>query len=238
MQTNAQQTIGEIATEIPGATRVFEKAGIDYCCGGKRSLEDACQIAGIPTSDMLETLASLESGEAAVSDDTFVDWTLERLCDHIVSTHHVFTLEELKRLDGLLAKVRSKHEGNHPELADVGYAFTRLYADLLPHMRKEEVVLFPYIILMERARSLGQAPPAPPFGTVQNPIRMMLNEHDIAGDLLTEIRAATGGFEVPADACASFRALYEGLHDLERDLHQHIHLENNILFPRAAELEG
>jgi regulator of cell morphogenesis and NO signaling len=164
--------------------------------------------------------------------------SLEALVDHITRTHHAFTLRELGRLERLLTKVRDKHGRTHPELADVGYAFGHLLLDLLPHMQKEERMLFPYVVELERAAIERRRALPPPFVTVKNPIRMMMLEHDTAGDFLREIRAATANFEIPESACTSFRALYEGLEGLERDLHQHIHLENNVLFPRAAELEA
>lgn len=238
MTETIDKTVRDFALSVPGATRVFEKAGIDYCCGGGRTLEDACATAGVSPADMLATLRRLEEGGAEPgTEPEFGAMPLEELVDHIVRTHHVFTVQELARLEPLLAKVRSKHERNHPELADVGYAFDRLLADLLPHMQKEERVLFPYVVELEQARRENRLAARPPFMTVRNPIRMMMLEHDAAGDFLREIRAATGNFEIPEGACMSFRALYEGLEGLERDLHQHIHLENNVLFPRAAEME-
>jgi regulator of cell morphogenesis and NO signaling len=238
MSTEVHQTVRDLALRVPGATRVFEGAGIDYCCGGGRTLEDACAIAGVSSGSVLAALRELEtSGQVPADNQDFGAISLEALVDHVVRTHHAFTLRELARLEQLLAKVRAKHELAHPELADVGYAFNRLLLDLLPHMQKEERVLFPYVVEMERARRENRPVARPPFLTVRNPIRMMMLEHDTAGDFLREIRAATGNFEMPEGACMSFRTLYEGLEGFERDLHQHIHLENNILFPRAAELE-
>jgi regulator of cell morphogenesis and NO signaling len=238
MPAEIHQTVKDLALRVPGATRVFERVGIDYCCGGGRSLEDACAVAGVSAEDLVATLRALEATDRkAGRERDFGSMKLEALMDHIVGTHHVFTAAELERLAPLLAKVRSKHERNHPELADVAYAFDKLVLDLLPHMRKEEQVLFPYIAALEHAVRDGRSVELPPFVTVRNPIRCMTQEHEAAGDLLREIRAATGNFELPEDACMSFRALYEGLEELERDLHQHIHLENNILFPSAAGLE-
>ena len=238
MTETIDKTVRDFALSVPGATRVFEKAGIDYCCGGGRTLEDACATTGVSPAEMLATLRRLEEGGAERgTEPEFGAMPLEELVDHIVRTHHVFTVQELARLEPLLAKVRSKHERNHPELADVGSAFDRLLADLGPHMQKEERVLFPYVVELEQARRESRHAARPPFMTVRNPIRMMMLEHDAAGDFLREIRAATGNFEIPEGACMSFRALYEGLEGLERDLHQHIHLENNVLFPRAAEME-
>lgn len=237
MTANMQRTVGEIAFEIPGATRVFESVGIDYCCGGKRSLRDACEVAGVDAETMLESLRTLEVATPGEPGAGLAGYSLERLVGHIVETHHAFTVRELVRLEGLLRKVRDAHERNHPELADVAFAFSRLFADLMPHMHREERVLFPYIVAMERAAAAGDPPPPAPFGTVANPVRMMMTEHETAGDLLTELRAATANYELPEGACATYRALFEGLQELERDLHEHIHLENNLLFPRAVELE-
>ena len=238
MPASVNQTVKDLALQVRGATRVFETVGIDYCCGGGRSLEDACAVAGVNAAEMLYALNRLEAGmDKSAGGPDFAAMKLEDLIEHIVDTHHAFTVRELGRLEQLLAKVRAKHERNHPELADVDYAFSKLVLDLLPHMHKEERMLFPYIVAIERARANNRAVPPPPFITVQNPIRVMMMEHDTAGDFLREIRAATANFEIPDGACMSFQALYEGLEDLERDLHQHIHLENNLLFPRAAELE-
>ena len=238
MSANIHQTVKDLALSVPGATRAFEQAGIDYCCGGGRTLEEACASAGVDAGAMLATLRGLEEGGPTLAGDRdFGAMSLEALVGHIVRTHHVFTLQELARLDLLLTKVRAKHEGSHPELADVGNAYGRLLVDLLPHMQKEEQVLFPYVVELERAHREGRSAMRPPFFTIKNPIRMMMLEHDAAGDFLREIRAATANFETPEDACMSFAALYEGLEGLERDLHQHIHLENNVLFPRAAAME-
>ena len=237
MTANMQQTVGELAFEVPGATRIFETAGIDYCCGGKRSLRAACEMAGVDPETMLASLAAREAATPRRPGEGLAGYSLEQLIEHIVGKHHAFTVRELVRLEGLLGKVRGKHESAHPELADVGYAFALLFVDLMPHMQKEERILFPYIVAMERAAAAGAPAPPAPFGTVRNPITAMMAEHDTAGDLLAEIRAATANFELPEGACASFHALYEGLKDLERDLHEHIHLENTVLFPRAAELE-
>jgi regulator of cell morphogenesis and NO signaling len=181
----------------------------------------------------LETIGANRDQLAA----NVTELSLTGLAQYIVRKHHTFTASELARLAPLLAKVRSKHESNHPELADVAYAFGRLASDLFPHMLKEKRVLFPYLAALEKADAEGTPLVPPPFMTVKNPVRMMSLEHDAAGDLLAELRAATGGFEVPEGACMSFRALYEGLAELEADLHEHIHLENNVLFPKAVALE-
>ena len=236
MTLNTTKTVRELALEVPNATRVFERLRIDYCCGGGRNIAEACQSVGV----RLDELSRLLDEASAVSDDTrdFSAGPLSDLIRHILDTHHVYTREESSRIRALLEKVCTKHGGNHPELQEVRALFLKLDADLQPHLFKEEQILFPYILRLEAAREAGGRRPFAPFGTVNNPVRMMMFEHDTAGDLLREIRAAANGFQAPDDACMSFRTLYQALEDFEKDLHQHIHLENNVLFPRAVELEA
>ena len=236
MTLNTTKTVRELALEVPNATRVFERLRIDYCCGGGRNIEDACQDVGV----RLDELSRLLEEAGAVRDDSrdFAAGPLSDLIRHILDTHHVYTREESARIRALLDKVCGKHGANHPELQEVRDLFLKLDADLQPHMLKEEQILFPYILRLEAAAAAGAPAPFAPFGTVGNPVRMMMFEHDTAGDFLREIRAAARDFRAPDDACMSFRALYQALADFEQDLHQHIHLENNVLFPRAVELES
>jgi regulator of cell morphogenesis and NO signaling len=168
----------------------------------------------------------------------FAKATLTDLIGHILDKHHVYTTEEMARLEPLIDKVISAHGENHPELRGVGGPFQQLCADLRPHMLKEEQILFPYIIEMEKAFLQNRPAPFPPFGTVKNPVRMMMMEHETVGELLLELRAVSSNYTVPPDGCISYQTLYRALEAFEQDLHQHIHLENNILFPRAIELEG
>jgi len=235
--TLTAQTVGELAAENPAATRVFEKLGIDYCCGGSRTLEEACQAAGVAVEDVQDALAKA----AAAPPTEEHDWTTAALADliaHIQDTHHQYTRAELARLAPLFDKVCGVHGPNHPELARMRATFGGLSQELLAHMMKEEVVLFPFIVRMEQAFLEKRAIPRPPFGTVQNPVAMMIHEHDGAGQALEDLRAASNGYNPPPDACISYRTLYQALAALEADLHQHIHLENNILFPRAIEMEA
>lgn len=238
MTLMATKTVREVALEIPGATRVFEQLGIDYCCGGQRSLADACSSAGISTADVEKTLSTVSTSQAQWEEPNFNTATLNELMTHIVNKHHTFTRQELTRLNLLIAKVLAAHRDNHPELARVELLFGELSADLEPHMMKEEQVLFPYIASLEEAVQQGRPIPLPPFGTVANPVRMMMMEHDRAGEIFKEIRAISSNYTVPADGCFSYQTLYGALAELEKDLHQHIHLENNILFPRAVEIES
>ncbi|PYS53169.1 MAG: iron-sulfur cluster repair di-iron protein [Acidobacteria bacterium] len=237
MTLDTSTTVRELAVRAPGATRIFEKLKIDYCCGGARTLGVACAVAGVKTDDVWKLLE--EVGQTASSETIdFQTASLTELVKHILDKHHVFTKEEMERLDALTEKVCSVHGQNHPELLRVKSLFQSLCVDLKPHMFKEEQVLFPYIIRLEEAVSRKQTPMPPPFGTVRNPVRMMMFEHDTAGELLRELREATSDYTMPADACISYRTLYQAMEAFEQDLHQHIHLENNILFPRAVEMES
>jgi len=237
MNSIETKTVRDLVVEVPGATRVFEKAGIDYCCGGQRSLADACASAGVTVEEMMNSLELVKSSPAPAEDSKFLNATLAELIEHIVAKHHVFTKTELQRLRALVDKVHSVHGENHPELTQIRSLFQNLSSELEPHMLKEEMVLFPYIVRLEAASQHQQSVSPPPFVTVANPVRMMMLEHEAAGDLLERIRKLTNDYTVPPDACISYKTLYEALAELEKDLHQHIHLENNILFPRAVGME-
>lgn len=229
--------VREVATELPQSTRLFEALKIDYCCGGNKPLSEACASAGVDVNTVMEMLSKVTPFENTETTD-LRSATLPQLITHILDTHHVFTKSELERLETLTAKVIAAHGGNHLELLQLGELFKLLSGDLKPHMFKEEQVLFPYILAMAEANENKRARPFAPFGTVNNPIRMMMREHDNAGEILRDVRALTSDFQAPADACISYQTLYQALENLEKDLHQHIHLENNILFPKALELEN
>ena len=230
---SSEMTVREVAARIPESTRLFETLQIDYCCGGNRPLTEACASAGVEVDNVMEKLSAL--GESVPSGAVdFQKLSLTELITHILETHHVFTKSEMDRIQVLVTKVIGAHGANHPELLTVGELFQRLCADLKPHMFKEEQILFPYIVRMEQAETALLAP----FGTVKNPIRMMMMEHDTAGDILRKLRAVTADYRVPSDVCISYQTLYQALEGFEKDLHQHIHLENNVLFPKAVELES
>lgn len=236
MEMNGNTTVAQLAVENPATIEIFERHGIDFCCHGNVPLAQAATAAGIDFDRLVAELASLPVKSA----DTRV-WTEEpmvALIEHIVRTHHESTRSEIERLVRLAVKVHGVHGERHLELATVETLVKQAYDDLIPHMLKEEQVLFPYIQSMEEACTRGTSRPMPFFGTVRNPINMMLQEHDAVGELLVELRKVTADYTVPEDGCNSYRILYEGLAALENDLHVHIHLENNLLFPRAAELEA
>ena len=234
---DSTKTVREYALEIPAATRIFEKLGIDYCCGGGKSLADACARIGVALEEVLRSFETQARSDETNADGEWQTLSQEKLIAHIVEKHHVFTREELVRIDVLLAKVCGVHGQTHPELFHIQDQFAKLRGELEPHMSKEESVLFPYVVRMEEAAMANQRSPRASFGTVRNPVRMMMAEHDAAGYILGKIREASSDYTVPADGCISYKTLYSALAELEVDLHQHIHLENNILFPRALDQE-
>ncbi|HWQ54141.1 MAG TPA: iron-sulfur cluster repair di-iron protein [Bryobacteraceae bacterium] len=231
------RTVGEIAAEYPATVRVFQRHQIDFCCGGKLPLANACESRGLAPEKLLEELEEAAAGRQ--TDAT--DWnaaSLTALIDHIVRTHHEYLKSELPRLSEMLARVISKHNNKYGQIPEqLGEIFEGLRAELESHLMKEENVLFPLVEQMEAAAKAGVSAPPAHCGSVNNPIRVMVHEHDSAGGALAELRAVSRNYAVPEDACNTFRALYHDLEVLEADLHQHIHLENNVLFPRAAALE-
>lgn len=229
----SKTTIGELALQVPNAIAVLEKWQIDYCCRGHRSIAEACATAGVSVSQLLVEIGD-GRGEAATDLERK---NLREIQQYIVETHHNFTRDSLDTVRLLSEKVAHRHGPNHPEVIEVRDLVRQMSDDLLPHMLKEEQILFPYIDKLEDAAVTGNPAPVPFFGTVRNPIQMMMNEHETVGDLLVLLRSVTNEYKLPADACLSYRALYERLAELEDDLHRHIHVENNLLFPRAEQLE-
>lgn len=232
LKLDSNSTVGEWVVDRPSRSRLFEKLGIDYCCGGKQPLAQACEAKGLDTEKVIEAL--IREGE--VADPSQPDWSqapLSELCDHIVATHHAYLNTELPRLQAIVTKVASVHGERHPEMADVRGVFENLKAELESHMDKEEQVLFPMVRQLERATE------RPTFhcGSLANPIRVMEHEHDGAGNALAALRQLTKDYSTPEDACNTWRAMADGLRQLEEDLHIHIHKENNILFPRALRVE-
>ncbi|MBZ5678003.1 MAG: iron-sulfur cluster repair di-iron protein [Acidobacteriia bacterium] len=236
MKPDLNQTVREIAIEHPATVRAFESLGIDYCCGGKRTLMEACERAGVPVERTLDLLAQIEEhtpSEAA----NWAGASAQELISHIVGRHHSYVRSESPRLMAMFDKVVSRHGQDHPELASIRDLFSALTQELFAHMLKEENVLFPYLEQMDTAVTRGEIPPPAIFGSVEMPISRMLADHDDAGELLAKMRVLSSGYSAPESACPTYRALYHGLEEFERDLHQHVHLENNILFPRALHME-
>ncbi len=237
MDFNSETKMKDIALANPAARQVLEDTGLDYCCGGGKSLREACIHANVPPEEVLNRLR--ETAKNIGPED--LNWTAAPLCEltrHIREKHHRYVREAIPRTRALSDKVTARHGSNHAELAEIGKLFAEVAGEMIMHMQKEELVLFPYIDAVERAVIAKGSVEPPFFQTVKNPIHAMMQEHDAAGELVRQIRARTSEYTPPADACTSFRALYEALREFEADLHQHVHLENNILFPRAVELEA
>jgi regulator of cell morphogenesis and NO signaling len=236
MNITSDTRVGEIAAANPSATRVFEDAGVDYCCGGKKSLHDACMSAGVSSEEILQRL---RENQASVGEDDR-NWTsaaLGELTEHIREKHHRYVREAIQRVQPLAAKVKGKHGLKHPELAQIEELFSQVSREMTGHMQKEEQLLFPYIEALDRAANGQEKIERPFFQTVRNPVHAMMEEHDAAAAVVRQIRDASSGYTLPEGACASYQALYRDLHEFETDLHRHVHLENNILFPRAVDLE-
>ena len=234
MNVDLQTKVGELVKTWPAAMRYFEGVGIDYCCGGHRSLAEACSAAGVAPEAVLQVLGGLQAPEAG--GPSAGDWekaSLTDLTEHLKASHHAYLRSELPRLDKLVTKVLEVHGEKHAEVEKIYAVFQALQADLMPHLMKEEQILFPFIQGMEQGQAGGAC-----FGTVQSPIRVMEAEHEAVGAMLADLRALTNGYQAPADGCATFQALYLGLAELEADTHLHIYLENQILHPRALAMEA
>ena len=235
MELELETTIRQIVRNDHRAATVFEKYAIDFCCGGDKSLDAVCSSRGIDLASVRRELQGLKDSP---SDATFrpAEWDLGVLADYIVNNHHRYVRRALPQLTAHLEKLVSVHGRNHPELSDITPSFHQVAGELTQHMQKEEFLLFPYIKTLTTANGENR-PARPPFGSVRNPIRMMEAEHQSAGDAFSRIRTLSGDLTPPPDACETYRVTYKELVEFERDLHQHIHLENNILFPKAIELE-
>lgn len=236
MQTiDIQATVGQLVRDVPSRARVFESLQIDYCCGGKVPLADVCAKKNIEPDTVIERLQQSDADRADDA-DKIVDadaMSLTELADHIEATHHAYLREELPRLDFMTEKVARVHGNKEPRLTTVRQAFVALKDELEPHMMKEEKILFPIIRQLEASTG----PLEFHCGSVSNPIAQMEHEHDQAGNALAILREATDGFVPPRWACNTYRAMLDSLQQLEADMHQHVHKENNILFPKALERE-
>lgn len=235
MGLDPQSTVGDIVRERPARSRVFEQLRIDFCCSGKLTLADACTRRNLEVADVLDQLQRSDEQEAQRGEE-LVDadaLSLTDLADHIEQTHHAYLRAELPRLNAMTQRVMEVHGGSDPRLVTVRQAFQGLQSELTSHMMKEEQVLFPMI------RQLEASSDSPSFhcGSIANPIRQMEAEHDSAGSALAVMHDATDGYSPPDWACNTYRAMLDGLATLQQDLHQHIHKENNVLFPKAIDLE-
>ncbi|MDD2792345.1 MAG: iron-sulfur cluster repair di-iron protein [Sediminibacterium sp.] len=230
------ETLGQIAAKDLRKAQVFKKYGLDFCCGGKKTVKEACAEKGL---DVTKVEQELQQTDRLPSSRPlpYTDWSLDFLADYIVNTHHSYVRKNLPDIKAYAEKVMRVHGSRHPELLRVNQLVLEVYNELMAHLVKEEQVLFPYVKELVAAQGGGATKHAAHFGTVQNPINMMEMEHEVVGKNIAEIREITNNFTLPDDACTSYSLLYRMLDEFEEDLHLHIHLENNILFPQAIQLE-
>lgn len=228
-------TVAEIVTQNIKTADVFKSNGIDFCCGGNISVQDVCKKKNIDYSKIVNALNNIEKDKSTSHD--FNSWDLSFLSDYIINTHHKYVTEANNLIIQYSDKVAKVHGHHYVEVVKINELFHEIANELNLHMQKEEMILFPYIKQLAEAKKNNSTITPPGFGTVQNPINMMEHEHDIAGDIIKEIAVLSDNFTPPESACNTFRALYAKLEEYQNDLFQHIHLENNILFPKAISLE-
>ncbi len=233
MQTS---TIKQIVTNDFRTAAIFEKYSLDFCCGGGKTIEEACKEKAVNPGVVFDDLKSSLTSSPGQGDQ-FQAMRLDELIDHIVTTHHEYVRTAIPAIYTHTQKVASVHGANHPEVTAIAERFATVAEELRKHMIKEEQVLFPYIKNLVRAKMSGTKMAQPPFGSAQNPIRMMEAEHQSAGNEMYEIRSLSASYTPPPDACTTFKVSYLELQQFELDLHNHVHLENNILFPKAIVLE-
>ncbi|WP_276967933.1 iron-sulfur cluster repair di-iron protein [Chryseobacterium sp.] len=227
--------IGNMVAEDFRTAAIFKRHGIDFCCKGGRTIEEACSHKKLAPEKIYEELDALPKNESFSID--FKSWPLDLLTDYIEKTHHRYVEEKTPVLQAFLDKLCKVHGGRHPELLEINSLFNESAHDLAAHMKKEELILFPFVKNMVKAKISGSPLPKPHFGTVENPVHMMEHEHTVEGDRFRRIAEITNEYLPPADACNTYKVAFAMLQDFENDLHQHIHLENNILFPKAIRLE-
>lgn len=230
-------TIRDLVAGDYRTAAVFERHGLDFCCSGGRTIAQACREAAVDESAVLSELDAVLEAPAAGGVD-YKSWDARTLVDHIVSRHHAYTREAIPPLLQHTQKIASVHGQRHPELVHIAGLFRRVADEMTDHMFKEERILFPFIAAIDDARASRRPLPSSPFGTVENPIGVMETEHKFVGDAMAEMRHLTNGFTPPDDACGTYRVTLQELDAFERDLHEHVHLENNVLFPKAVALES
>jgi regulator of cell morphogenesis and NO signaling len=236
MTAKLDTTIREIVAADFRSAKIFQRHGLDFCCNGSQTIQEGCDVAGADADVVIRELDGL-LGTPVAGVPRFDAWDARTLIAYIVGNHHAYVRDALPVLLRHTEKVASVHGRNQPELVHIARLFARVAAEMTEHMMKEERVLFPFIAAMEEASRAGQPRPAALFGTVANPIHMMETEHQFVGDAMAEIRHLTGGYRPPDHACATYRVCLQELDAFEQDLHNHVHLENNLLFPKATVLE-
>lgn len=236
IQKDSEKQIGQFVAEDYRTAAVFSKYKIDFCCNGNRSIQEACEKKDIDSNVLLDELQTVLSKKDGESRD-YKSWPLDLLVDYIEKKHHRYVEEKIPILRQFLDKLCRVHGERHPELLKINELFTASAGELAAHLKKEELILFPFVKKMVNAQLEQGGVQSPQFGTVENPIEMMMQEHDNEGERFRQIAALTDNYTPPADACNTYRVMFAMLEEFEQDLHLHIHLENNILFPKAIKLE-
>lgn len=236
MNTLETKTVGELVTENIKTAHIFKKYGIDFCCGGGISIQKAADKANINYDDLEKELLSVDNTTNRAAN--YNSWELDFLTDHIINVHHRYVEETIPLLQQYAARVNKVHGHHYTELEEIQQLFSLVATELGGHLKKEELILFPFIKRLVKAQRDGEAAPQAQFGTVNNPIKMMESEHEEAGEILRKIAVLSNNYTPPAGACNTYRAFYAKLEEFEQDLHQHVHLENNILFPKSLQLEA
>lgn len=235
MEALKERTVGQIVADDYRAAQIFRTFGLDFCCGGNKTVAEAAAGKSIDPEIVKQALQKLDNTES--EHNNYNDWSIDFLTDYIINNHHRFTRDKLPEIAAYAKKVAKVHGNRHKELIEIYSEFTRLHAEITDHLNKEEEILFPYIKKLAEAEKTGTKPDVANFGMAADPISMMEEEHDEAGASMARIRRLSNDFTPPEDACATYRVLFENLEGFEKDLHKHVHLENNILFPKALELE-
>lgn len=236
-QSTENISVGSIVASNFRAANVFRKFGIDFCCGGKKSIAEVCQEKAISEQELLEELALAKASNTSAPINSH-KWSPDFLCNYIKNEHHLFVLENIPFLLEISAKVARRHGEGNPNLIAIAELFQEIANELTVHMKKEEEVLFPYIAALYQSKITGQTHPKNAcFTSVQSPIQIMESEHENAGELMQKIKILTNDYTPPADGCTSYKILFSKLQEFEENLHIHVHLENNILFPKAIALE-
>ena len=235
MEINKQETIAEIVKKDYRTAQIFSSYGLDFCCGGKTPLVEACQENGVDIDQLLTELNQLDKVGSETTNVS--DWTNTQLISHIVDSHHSYVENAVPYLSQLLNKIADVHGERHPELVQIREMFDEATDALYDHMKKEELILFPAIESIEKARLDNKPLPPFPFGSISNPIQGMEGEHDFEGEAFRQIATLSHNFTPPEDACNTYRVAFAKLEEFVKDLHRHIHLENNVLFENAKRLE-
>ena len=234
MNTIDNKTVAEVVSENIKTAHVFKKYGIDFCWGGGITIDKGCEKKNLDYSQLKEELLKVDDAPKAYN---YNSWKLDFLIDHILNVHHTYVEESIPLILQYSNRVAEVHGHHYTEVLKINSLFNAVADELASHMNKEENILFPYIKSLLQLELSEEPLSPPPFGSINNPIAMMESEHESAGDIFKEIAKLTNNYTPPEDACNTFRALYAKLDEFEQDLHQHIHLENNILHPKAKLLE-